>query len=308
MTREVTIAAVQIPAVPSEATHVTIRERNFSAAAYWLDRAGNQGADIACIGETVNILGAKLTSDSLRSELEGVQIEAIERFGPIAQRHAMYVIVPIAALFDGIARNAALVLDRQGCPLGWYFKVHCTESERTLGFVPGDIWPTFSVDFGKVGIQICHDNSFPESARCLALNEAEIIFWPHTMSGWGDSFMDVLLRGPAIYNGVYHVPVCFGCNPEQAWRPGMPIGHSSIIAPDGTPLADAGRQVGIALTRIDLDLPRIAHDFTRGGEHRWRDDMCHDRRPDVYAPITRPETGSALDATLRTKNYSQEKS
>src|SRR5579864_2869175 len=111
MTREVTIAAVQIqtPTVRAEGPQAYIRESNFSAAVYWLDRAGNQGADIACIGETVNILGAKLTSDSLRSELDGVQNEAIERFGPIARRHAMYVIAPIAAVFDGIARNAALV-------------------------------------------------------------------------------------------------------------------------------------------------------------------------------------------------------
>jgi predicted amidohydrolase len=307
MTREVTIAALQIPAVPAEASGTSGRERNFNTAVDWLERAGHQSTDVACIGETVNILGAKLTPDTLRAELEGVWDETIDRFGSIARRHAMYVIAPIAALFDGIARNAALILDRHGNLNGWYFKVHCTESERALGIVPGESWPTFSLDFGKIGIQICHDNSFPESARCLALNGAEIIFWPHTMSGWGDAFMDVLLRGPAVYNGVYHVPACFGCDPEHAWRPGMLIGHSSIIAPDGIPLTDAGRRAGMALTRIDLDLPRIAHDFTRGGEYPWRDDMRHDRRPEVYTPITRLENTSAPDAIGRTENFAREK-
>ncbi len=289
MTREVTVAAVQISAAPAGSTHATIRESNFSAAVYWLDRAGTQDADIACIGETFNILGLNLTRDTLQSELDGVLNETIELLGAIARRHTMYVIAPIAALFDGTPRNAALILDRQGKLDGQYFKVHCTETERVLGIIPGDTWPTFSLDFGKIGVQICHDNSFPESARCLALNEAEIIFWPHTMSGWGDSFMDVLLRSPAVYNGVYHVPVCFGCDPGQAWRPGMLIGHSSIIAPDGIVIADAGRPIGMALSHIDLDLPRIAHDFTRSGEHHWQDDMRTDRRPETYMPITRPE-------------------
>lgn len=307
MTREVTIAAVQMPAAPPDAPDLTIRERNFNAAVDWLARAGTQGADIACLGETINILGAKLTPGTLRAELDGVQAETIERFGALARQHTMYVIVPIAALFDGVPRNAALVFDRQGNLHGRYFKVHCTESERDLGIIPGDTWPTFSLDFGQIGIQICHDNSFPESARCLALNGAEVIFWPHTMSGWGDSFMDVLLRGPAVYNGVYHVPACFGCDPEQAWRPGMLIGHSSIIAPDGVPLADAGRQTGIAITRIDLDLPRMAHDFTRSGEYPWRDDMRHDRRPGVYTPITRPEDHLVPNAPSSSQQYVQEK-
>jgi predicted amidohydrolase len=195
--------------------------------------------------------------------------------------------VPAAVLLDGTPRNAALLLNRSGALDGVFCKVHCTEMERALGIVPGGEWATFPLDFGRVGIQICHDNSFPESARCLALGGAEIVFWAHTMSGWGDEFMDVLARAPAIHNGIYHVPVCFGVASGAAWRPGMLIGRSSIIAPDGMILADAGREVGIALARVDLDAPRIAHDFTRSGEHVWRDDMLRDRRPDTYSPITR---------------------
>ena len=129
--------------------------------------------------------------------------------------------------------------------------------ERDLGIVPGESWPVFELDFGRIGVQICHDNSFPESARCLTLNGAEIIFWPHVMSGWGGEFMDILLRSPAIHNGIYHVPVCFGNQPGTAWRPGMLIGRSSIIGPDGTICADAGRYPGIAMAWIDLDAPRV---------------------------------------------------
>ncbi|MCZ7545631.1 MAG: hypothetical protein M5R40_19865 [Anaerolineae bacterium] len=132
-----------------------------------------------------------------------------------------------------------------------------------------------------------------------------MIFWPHVMGGWGGEFMDVLLRSPAVHNGVYHVPACFGCGRDRAWRPGMLIGRSSIIGPDGMIAADAGRHVGMAIARIDLDAPRLAADFTRSGDYVWRVDMLNDRRPDTYTPITRPHAPSdpipagadALDST-----------
>ena len=107
------------------------------------------------------------------------------------------------------------------------------------------------------------------------------------MGGWGGEFMDILLRAPAIHNGVHFVPVCFGCPPDQAWRPGMLIGRSSIIGPDATIVADAGRHPGIALATIDLAAPRVAHCFTRDGDWVWRTDMLNDRRPDTYSPLSR---------------------
>ncbi|GAB4451799.1 MAG: apolipoprotein acyltransferase [Anaerolineae bacterium] len=290
MTREVTIASVQLPAFPTGETDAEKRASNFHAAEHWLDQAGARGADIACVGETFNVLGLALDANRAAAEAEGALEEAAARLGAVARRRNMYVIAPVLGMIDGVMRNAALVIDRDGRPAGSYLKVHCIENEKALGVVPGDAWPVFDLDFGRVGVQICHDNSFPESARCLALNGAEVIFWPHVMGGWGGEFMDVLLRSPAIHNGVYHVPACFGCGRDRAWRPGMLIGRSSIIGPDGMIVADAGRHVGMAIARIDLDAPRLAADFTRSGDYVWRVDMLNDRRPDTYTPITRPHT------------------
>jgi predicted amidohydrolase len=100
--------------------------------------------------------------------------------------------------------------------------------------------------------------------------------------------MDILLRSPAVHNGIHFVPVCFGCPPGKAWRPGMLIGRSSVIGPDATIHADAGRHPGIALATIDLAAPRIAHWFTRADDWVWKVDMLNDRRPDAYEPLTRP--------------------
>ena len=289
MSRLLTIAAVQLPVPPRGTAGKAARQTaNFATAEAWLKQAGRQGADIACLGETFNVLGLRLTRKTALPLVRGSLKRALARFAPIARRHRMAVIAPILAVLDGKLRNLAVVIDRSGKPVGHYAKVHCTEGERAYGVLPGEAWPTFSVAGARIGIQICHDNSFPESARCLALNGAEIVFWPHVMSGWGGEFMDILLRSPAIHNGIHHVPVCFGCPAGTAWRPGMLIGRSSVIGPDATILADAGRRPGIALARIDLDAPRMAHSFTRDGDYVWRTDMENDRRPDTYAPLIRP--------------------
>ncbi len=287
MTRQVTIAAVQLPAASSGPDDQHKQAYNFATAEHWLTQAGERGADIACLGETFNIMGLSLTAENVSALVYNAAAQVIERFRPIAQRFGMAIIAPVLTVIDQQVRNIALVLDRDGQCAGHYTKVHCIENEKALGVIPGDNWPTFELDFGCIGIQICHDNSFPESARCLTLNGAEVIFWPHVMGGWGGEFMDILLRSPAIHNGIYHVPVCFGCLPDRAWQPGMLIGRSSVIGPDATIVADAGRYVGMALARIDLDMRRLATSFTRDGDHVWQIDMFNDRRPDTYIPLTR---------------------
>jgi len=288
MSRLLTLAAVQLPSGTVGATDAEIQARNFALAETWLTQAGERGATIACLGETFNVMGITLTREKVPALVAGALAEALACFGPIARRHRMAIIAPVLAMMDGVVRNVALVIDGEGRRVGHYCKVHCIENEKAYGVVPGDTWPVFDVAGARIGIQICHDNSFPESARCLTLNGAEVIFWPHVMGGWGGEFMDILLRAPAIHNGVHFVPVCFGCPPDRAWRPGMLLGRSSIIAPDATIVADAGRHPGIALAPVDLDAPRIAACFTRDGDWVWRIDMHNDRRSDTYGPITRP--------------------
>ena len=288
MKRPLTIAAVQLPSSAPGKSNAARQRANFALAEEWLNTAGKRGADIACIGETFNVLGARLTRRNTPALIRRAMADTIRRFAPLARRHRMALIIPILALIEGKVRNVAVVFDAKGRVVGQYQKVHCIENEKAYGTVPGDTWPVFKIAGARIGIQICHDNSFPESARSLALNGAEVIFWPHVMGGWGGEFMDILLRAPAIHNGVHFVPVCFGCPPDQAWRPGMLIGRSSIIGPDATIVADAGRHPGIALATIDLAAPRVAHCFTRDGDWVWRTDMFNDRRPDTYAPLARP--------------------
>ncbi|MDB6167194.1 MAG: hypothetical protein JWM88_58 [Verrucomicrobia bacterium] len=287
MKRPLTIAAVQLPSTAPGRSNAQRQRANFALAETWLNAAGKRGADIACVGETFNVVGTRLTRRNAPALVRRALAETVRRLAPIARRHRMAIVAPILALIEGQVRNIAVIFDRKGRVVGRYHKVHCIENERDYGTVPGDEWPVFEVAGTRIGVQICHDTSFPESARCLTLNGAEIIFWPHVMSGWGDGFMDVLLRSPAVHNGIHFVPVCYGCPPENAWRPGMLIGRSSIVGPDATIIADAGRHPGIALATIDLAAPRVAHWFTRADDWVWKTDMLNDRRPETYSPLVK---------------------
>ena len=287
MKRPFTIAAVQLPSSAAGRSPAARQRANFANAAHWLNEAGQRGGDIACVGEIFNAVGIDLHLTDVPRLVRHAEAETLNRFAPIAKQHRMVIVAPILALRDGLVRNVAVVIDETGKVTGRYHKVHCIEHEKEFGVVPGDAWPVFEAKGARIGVQICHDNSFPESARCLALNGADIIFWPHLMSGWGGEFMDILMRAPAIHNGIHHVPVSYGCPEDKSWMPGMMLGRSSIIAPDAVILADAGRHPGIALTTIDLAAPRIAEMFTRPGDWVWKIDMLNDRRPETYAEFTR---------------------
>lgn len=284
------IAAIQLPYDSTKANPQERHATNLEKACRELEKAGKSGADFACLGETFNVVGIPRDPGILKEFTENALERIMERFSPLAQKYEMAIIAPILATRNGKLRNLALVLNSEGTEAGSYEKVHCTEKERERGIVPGNRWPVFDLKRTRMGIQICHDNSFPESARCLTLAGAKIIFCPHLMSGWGGEFMDVLLHSPAIQNGIYHVPVSYGCPRHRAWRPGMIIGRSSIIAPDATTLADAGRLPGIAQAEVDPDNTRLAHDFTRSGDHSWQIDRLNDRRPETYSTIITERT------------------
>src|SRR5690606_23697508 len=206
MKRPFTIAAVQLPSSAPGRTPAARQRANFANAEHWLTQAGKHGADIACVGEIFNAAGIDLHHTDVPRLVRNAETEALKRFAPLAKKYRMASIAPLLALRDGLVRNVAVVMNEKGKVVGSYYKVHCIEHEKEFGVVPGDTWPVFEVKGARIGVQICHDNSFPESARCLTLNGADIIFWPHLMSGWGGEFMDILMRAPAIHNGVYHVP------------------------------------------------------------------------------------------------------
>jgi predicted amidohydrolase len=72
----------------------------------------------------------------------------------------------------------------------------------------------------------------------------------------------------------------------EPWMPGMGLGRSSVIGPDGLSLADTGRHAGVATAAIDLDRPRLVRAMGVSGLADFREQMWRHRRPETYGRIT----------------------
>ena len=288
MARTVTIAALQLPAWSEGDTPAAQKAFRLAQIERWLQEAGRAGADVACLGEIATTVGIQAPPDDPALVEEAYDGPSAALARRLAREQRMAVVLPIAARYDGRIQNLALVVDRAGRIVGHYAKVHPTRGEMAKGIIPGDDFPVFDLDFGRIGVVICHDLSFPESTRVLGLRGAEIIFWPTLWSGWGEELCNALIKSRAIDNGAYLVQVNLGQPDGKAWRPGLLLGNSGVVGPDGLTRSSAGRYVGMALATVDLEKPRIAHSFSLAGEHEFRASMLADRRPDAYGPITDP--------------------
>jgi predicted amidohydrolase len=291
--REVTLGAVQVPLVRGASVEEA-RRRHLEAVAGLLMEAGRRGAHLAVLPEMLNLMGAALPADGYAAAAETLDGETVTAVRRLAADQGMAVVLPIYRLDEGWRlRNSAVVIDRAGEIAGCYDKVHPTRSEMGHGVVAGDTWPVFELDFGRVGVMICHDNSFVESARCLALGGAEIIAWPHVQSGWGDVVWDITLRSRAIDNGVYLVSSCYAVRGDGAWRPGMMVGRSGIVGQDGFILAEMSREAGVATATVDLDRQRLVHSWSTAGEYPYAEEFRIDRRPETYGRLTAQDGSGA---------------
>ena len=292
MTREVTLAAVQLPAW-HEATEPVDRVRENKARILdMLAEAGRQGADLALVGECSNVMGVPWWKDgSLEQFAEPVPGPFTEAVAAVARRHGMHVVLPIIGCCEHVLRNTALVFDRSGSLIGRYDKVHPTLSEMEPGIVPGDSIPVFEVDFGCVGVMICMDIEYPEQALIMMLQGADVICFPHVQSGWSEIDWEVRYRARAIDTGSYLLSACYG-ERDGDWMPGHMIGRSGVVGPDGIVLAELGRRPGVLTRRVDLDDRRRTNFFFASSKHPRADGIMANRRPELYRLLCDPGAGT----------------
>jgi predicted amidohydrolase len=283
------LAKVAVCSTPNTVLGESDEERyqfNLGKAEELLHEAAAQGADIACLPEAFTIRGISDggTNHRWREPVPGG--ETYQRMAAIARQHRMYVVAPVVGVEDGVHRNVAMVIGRDGDYIGGYHKVHLTVTEEEVwGLTAGDSWPVFELDFGKIGITICYDVFFPEGFRILALKGADIIFHPTMYSMYGEVGWEAVIQSRAIDNCVYVCPVNYGFTDHEPWMPGMCLNRSSVIGPDGIALADRGRYWGVALATLDLDRPRMVMRGGTTGLASFREDAWNHRRPDTYEEL-----------------------
>lgn len=281
MSRDIKVTTIQ-PPVPHGNKLRTIDMINKGLEL--LEESGKRSSDISCLPEYFNVFGLSL--DDSRTKAISQQELILKQIIKINRKFRMYTVLSVMEKRGKEFYNTGLIIDREGVIIGRYDKTHLTPKEKEeSGITPGDTYPVFHLDFGRVGIMICYDIYFPETARILTLNGAEIIFFPSLQRHITEDLCQLQVRARAFDYSVYIVRSSYGHYPGTPWMPGMMIGKSCIVNREGTIIADTGHYVGITSAGIDLDEPILRETSAGGKAGDPRKFMVEDRREETYARI-----------------------
>ncbi len=250
-----------------------------------IEEAGQKNVKILCLQELFfgpyfpaeqNIKWYALTEKIPQGPTVQLMIEQ-------AKKHSMVMIVPIyEEELTGVYYNTAAVIDADGKYLGKYRKSHIPHTHpgfwEKFYFKPGNLgYPAFETAYAKIGVYICYDRHFPEGARILGLNGAEIIFNPSaTVAGLSEYLWKLEQPAHAVANG-YFVGAINRVGHELPWDIGEFYGTSYFCDPRGQILAEGPRDRDYLVT-ADLDL-----DMIREVRNTWQ--FFRDRRPETYCPM-----------------------
>ena len=263
-----------------------IKKANIDHQMKFVEEAAKKGVQVLCFQEI-------FTTPYFCAEQEKRWYEAVERIpdGPtvkmmqdVAREKGIVMIVPIyEEEGTGIYYNAAAVIDADGKYLGKYRKTHIPHLApgfwEKFYFRPGNLgFPCFDTAFARLGVYICYDRHFPEGARCLGLNGAEIVFNPSaTVAGLSEYLWKLEQPAHAVANG-YFVGAINRVGTEAPWNIGEFYGNSYFCDPRGQIVAEGGRDTEeLVIAELDLEMNREVR-------NTWQ--FFRDRRPELYGQIT----------------------
>jgi N-carbamoylputrescine amidase len=249
----------------------------------WIEKAGKAGVKVLCLQELFNAPYFCPSQDPRwYAAAEPVPGPTLEAVVPLARKYEMAVVVPIYEREQaGVYYNTAAVVDADGTFLGKYRKNHIPHTAgfwEKYFFKPGNLgYPVFQTQHAVVGVYICYDRHFPEGARLLGLNGAEVVFNPSaTVAGLSQYLWKLEQPAHAVANGYF-----MGCinrvGTEPPWNIGKFYGHSYFVDPRGTVLAE-GPEDADALVTADLNLEMIEE-----VRRIWQ--FYRDRRPETYGDM-----------------------
>jgi len=269
---------------------------NLARAVEKIREAAKRGAQIVCMDELFHgEYFCRTENAELFNLAENFPGPTTDVLTKVARENKVAI---VASLFErraaGLYHNTCAVIDADGGFLGKYRKMHIPDDPlyyEKFYFTPGDLgFPTFDTQFGRIGVQICWDQWYPEGSRAVALGGAQVIFYP-TSIGWhpaekaefGAAQLDAwktIQRGHAIANGVY-VAVVNRVGYEgnaAAGDAGLEFwGNSFVADPFGQMVAEAAQDKEEILV-VECD-PAKSEDTRRN----WP--FLRDRRVDAYEPI-----------------------
>lgn len=234
-------------------------------------RVAEMGAELVVLQELHNSLYFCQTESTALFDLaEPIPGPSTAFYGELAKKHG---VVLVTSLFErraaGLYHNTAVVMERDGSIAGVYRKMHIPDDPayyEKFYFTPGDIgFRPIDTSVGRLGVQVCWDQWYPEGARLMALNGAEMLIYP-TAIGYESSDAPeeqerqkeawvTVQRGHAVANGLPVVAVNrVGHEPDPSGHTnGIQFWGSSFVAgPQGEWLYRAGDDEETVVVEVDM--------------------------------------------------------
>lgn len=206
-----------------------------SVAAFWRIAQANAGerADLLCLPEGITVVGNGKKYVDVAEPIPGPTTQTI---AALAKDVKSNIVAGIYERVGELVYNTAVLVSRTGELIGKYRKTHLPQEEVEGGITPGDSYPVFDTDIGRLGLIICWDLQFPEPSRAMAVQGAQILALPI----WGGS--ETLAHARAIENHAFLVSSSYDM-------------RSFVLDPMGRILAEATAQRPFALAEVDLIKP-----------------------------------------------------
>lgn len=271
--------------------------KNKQDLANGIKEAASKGAELVVLQELHNSLYFCQVESTDNFDLaEPIPGPSTEFFSQVAKENN---VVLVTSLFErraaGLYHNTAVVFEKDGSIAGKYRKMHIPDDPayyEKFYFTPGDLgFHPIKTSVGMLGVQVCWDQWYPEGARLIALQGAELLIYP-TAIGWESSDTDeektrqlgawqTVQRGHAVANGLPVIAVnrC-GWEPDPSGQTnGITFwGHSFVAGPQGEFLAEAGTEEEIML--VDIDMKRCEN------VRRWWP-FLRDRRIEEFSGLAK---------------------
>ena len=274
------VALADEPAVPVTGTSVRLAmlrsvpkkwdlDGNFSVFLKAAARAADEKAQIFLTPEGWLDGYASTAADSTAERIRGIAQDLqsssfVQRVAQEARRHRMFICFGFTSLENGKVYNAAGLWDADGKLIGVYHKTHLQRHD--LQYAPGESLPVWPTPWGQVGIMICADRRWPETARTLRLQGAKLILNP--TYGFHNDLNEAMMRTRSYENQCF---IAFA-HPQQSLVTGP---NGRVLAKQDAVPSESG-EPHVLVCNLDLSLARD-------------DNHLPDRRPEIYRPITEPK-------------------